>query len=410
MQKISQYRENKFEWLIYLSIISIFIANIKIYIPVFAGTIMYFVYVIKKEKLKLKIKKWNKSLTIFMLIGILSTGVSIITNGMKIDLTLLIKLILNLSYLLAIGVFVETKNIEFNKQRLVMVIEIIIILNFIQVIYLYLSRGLLDEFLSGTLTKSSDSAYILNGTNVIGEINKNIWASKLAIVYVFYVYVASNKIYNIKKIRKISVLLAGGIAILLILSRTAQLAIIIPIVYLVFKGINQLKPKIKIPIFIGSTIIVIIIGFIFFTKFFHISFDMTDGGYTRLVIWMNTGNELIKTNFVIGNGIGYSSYFIQNVIGRSESNVHNVFLNILFEFGVIGIVVYFKFLYELLKENIKYFKVDKLVMIILPIFIICNLQYLGYDNDLVIGFVLIMIINKIESNKNLCSKKGEEKI
>lgn len=406
MQKISQYRENKFEWLIYLSIISIFIANIKIYIPIFAGTIMYFAYVIKKEKLKLKIKKWNKSLTIFMMIGVLSTGISIIANGMRIEPTLLIKLILNLSYLLIISIFVETKNIEFNMQRLVRVIEIIIILNFIQVMYLYLSRGLLDDFLSGTLTKSSDSAYILNGTNIIGEINKNIWASKLAIVYVFYVYFASNKLYNIKKIRKIFILLAGGITILLILSRTAQLAIIIPIIYLVFKEINQLKPKIKIPIIVTSIVVLIIIGFIFFTKFFHISFDMTDGGYTRLVIWMNTGNELLKTNFVIGNGIGYSGYFIQNVIGRSESNVHNVFLNILFEFGVVGIVVYFKFLYELLKENIKCFKIDKIIIILLPIFIICNLQYLGYDNDLIIGFILIIIINKIESNKNMCYKNG----
>lgn len=55
---------------------------------------------------------------------------------------------------------------------------------------------------------------------------------------------------------------------------------------------------------------------------------MTDGGFTRLYIWKEFIISVFDTHFIVGNGIGYSAYFIQDILGRFESNLHNVFLNI----------------------------------------------------------------------------------
>ncbi|NGT79832.1 O-antigen ligase domain-containing protein, partial [Clostridium perfringens] len=108
--------------------------------------------------------------------------------------------------------------------------------------------------------------------------------------------------------------------------------------------------------------------------------------------------------FIVGNGIGYSAYFIQDILGRFESNLHNVFLNIFFELGIIGIVLYITFIIQFFKDFITRKNILKnLFMIIFPMLAIVCLQYLGYDNDLVVTLTLLIIINMI-------MKKDEQRI
>ncbi|EOU1940583.1 O-antigen ligase domain-containing protein, partial [Clostridium perfringens] len=162
--------------------------------------------------------------------------------------------------------------------------------------------------------------------------------------------------------------------------------------------------KYRIGIYAVSGILFLGVLFIFFDKFFHLKFNMTDGGFTRLYIWKEFIISVFDTHFIVGNGIGYSAYFIQDILGRFESNLHNVFLNIFFELGIIGIVLYITFIIQFFKDFITRKNILKnLFMIIFPMLAIVCLQYLGYDNDLVVTLTLLIIINMI-------MKKDEQRI
>lgn len=389
----------KYDILLYSTIFSIFITNLKIYIPLFLFNILYGIYLMKDFRIKISISKWKKYLSIFILWAILNSFIVIVFRQNNINYISLIKIILNMSFLIVVATVIESPIIYFNKKDLFKFLELIILVNFFQIIIIYFKGGLFDDFIRGSLTKSSDAAYTI-GTfnNIFGGENKNIWASKFTFFYLLYLYTISVfKSYCKKeKIEKIIFSMLGLITIVLLLSRTSQIAIIIPLIFISFSIINIIDKKYRNYIYISLIIFMFIILFIFFNKFFHIKFDNTDGGFTRLILWKESMLNLFSTNFLTGNGIGYSKNFIENIIMRSESNLHNVFLNIIFELGVIGILIYVKFIYEFIKENFSKQKIlNGVCILFVPVLIICNLQYLGYDNDIICFMVLMIIINKI---------------
>ena len=388
----------KFDFIVYLSLFSIFVSNIKIYIPIFAINILYVVYLIYKKELKINLKNWNKSLIFFIIWFLINSIISIFIFKFNLNIVLGIKLLLNLTFLFFMGLIIESNNIRFKKQDFLKFLKIIILLNFIQILVIYIKGNLIGDFLLGNLTKTSDTAYIISDfNNIIGADNKNIWASKFTLIYIVYLFTCvDEKFKNLESIKtKLVYIIIGASTILLLLSRTAQLSIIMPILFLIFYSIKDIDKKYKNIIYGISAIIVIILLIVFFKKIFHIKFDMTDGGYTRLLIWEEALENLFKNNFIVGQGLSSTGYYIQNFIGRSESNLHNVFLTTLYEFGLIGLGIYIKILYDLVRE---YFRKDKylkyICIIAAPFMITTNLQYLGYDNDLVVFILLIIILNK----------------
>lgn len=389
----------KFDFIIYLSLFSIFISNIKIYIPIFAINILYVVYLIYRKELKINLKNWNKSLVFFIIWFLINSIISIFVFKFNLNIVLGIKLILNLTFLFFMGLIIESNNIKFKKQDFLKFLKIIILLNFIQILVIYIKGNLIDDFLLGNLTKTSDTAYIISDfNNVIGADNKNIWASKFTLIYSIYLFTCvDEKFKNLESLRtRLIYIVMGASTILLLLSRTGQLSIIIPILFLIFYSIKDINKKYKNIIYGISTAIVVVLLIVFFKKIFHIKFDITDGGYTRLLIWVKSLENLFENNFIVGQGLSSTGYYIQNFIGRSESNLHNVFLTTLYEFGLIGLGIYIKFLYDLVKEYFNKGNYLKYIFVIAaPFMIVTNLQYLGYDNDLVVFILLIIILNKL---------------
>ena len=84
-------------------------------------------------------------------------------------------------------------------------------------------------------------------------------------------------------------------------------------------------------------------------------------------------------------------------------------MNLFFELGIVGIISYTSFLVFFIKENIKNNELLRFIFIILiPFVITTSLQYLGFDNDLVIMFVLILITIKAKGSENI--EKHSKKI
>lgn len=387
----------KYEIFIYFVLFSIFIRDFKIYIPLFALNIAYVIYLIFKREIRINVRKWNVTLVLFIIWTVINTGIAAFIFKHEINYSNVIKLLLNMSFLLSAYFVIDGTGMKLHKKTLVRFLEFIILINFIQIIYIYFDGKLFNAFFSGALTKSSDAAYTISSYhNIIGAENKNIWATKFALIYMAYLYICTFNNFQINLIEKISFIILGIITILLLLSRTAQIAIIIPILFLIFYSMRNLNYKYRIGIYAISGIMFLGALIVFFDKFFHIKFNMTDGGFTRLYIWKEFLMSVFDTNFIVGNGIGYSAYFIQDILGRFESNLHNVFLNIFFELGIVGIVLYITFIIQFFKDFItKRNILRNLFMVIIPMAVIVCLQYLGYDNDLVVTLTLLIIINRI---------------
>jgi hypothetical protein len=90
---------------------------------------------------------------------------------------------------------------------------------------------------------------------------------------------------------------------------------------------------------------------------------------------------LDHVNFLTGNGILYGKYFFTKVVEMSNNNFHNVFINTLVDTGVLGLTLYTATLVQIFAFRKPFYL---LLLLLLPLLAILNLQYLGYDNDIVV--------------------------
>ncbi len=160
-------------------------------------------------------------------------------------------------------------------------------------------------------------------------------------IFVFYVtlyfFFTLTNLHS--RMNKIGFLLAT-VAIILSLSRGAYISIIVGIVVFLLVSRNR-KTKLKI-IFIAAILFVIILKY---QDNFNIINYITqrfneiaqDGGSGRFTIWMNAINTF-KENPM---GIGINSTIPYNLEHFSKAMyVHNSFLEVLLETGIIGFVIY----------------------------------------------------------------------
>ena len=114
-------------------------------------------------------------------------------------------------------------------------------------------------------------------------------------------------------------------------------------------------------------------------------------------MWISSLKEVWNTHWILGNGIGYSGYYIKTALNMSESNLHNVYLNIFFELGIIGITIYLAMIVSYFKSLINKESLWNIVFVIfIPFIIITMLQYLGFDNDIILMLLIIIAINKVK--------------
>lgn len=402
INKIQEKYIDYFQYNLYLMIFTCFLADIKIYIPLFALNIFIILTLILKKQIKINLSKWQVALFIFISWSLINSVIALSIFKYTVSFKYLIKLTLNMSLLLFVSIIIKNGKVKFEKSKFINLMEFIIIINFIQIILIYIIGDLVGVFINGTLTQNSSTAHATSAFyTLIGAFqDKNIWAGKFTLFFVTYLYMCCEESIEISGKRKVIHILIGVITLLLLLSRTNQIAIVIPTVFMSFYLIRNISYKYKIAI--GSVLGVLVLGgiTIYLNKFFHINFNLNDGGFSRLIIWDNLFKNFRETNWIIGNGIGYSGEFIRSVVGRTESNLHNVYLNIFFELGVIGISSYVMFLVLFIKSFSNKNNIVKILsLLVVPFMIITSLQYLGFDNDIVMPIIIILVINNFRTNK-----------
>lgn len=391
-----QTLENVNLLLFLMSIASIFLSRFKIYPVLFMATAIFmglYIWIFGG----FRFTKVQKYMFLFCIWALFTTAIHSVTGFYNPSKELILKFTINICFFIVSSIYItqlENKNL---KKYIIYTIEAIIIANFVQLIYIYINHGLFVGLLRGDFRNSSDAYIITSFSNILGAENKNIWASKVALTQAAYYFAIISGFNQCKRSfsKKVLMLAINALTILMLLSRTSQVAMMIPYIFVVFSFVNgkDFYKKYKKYIIAALSVVIILAGAVFFKKFFHLKLDMNDGGLTRVYIWVKFFSNMFQnTAILFGRGLGYAAHFVEHVVKRSESNLHNVILNITLEQGIIGATLYMAFIVSLFKEVVNKKNIVAFGAIVLvPFLTITTLQYLGYDNDLVLFFLLLYI-------------------
>ena len=143
-----------FESILYLTIFSIFLIPLKLYVPLFAINILLILMLILTGEVKIKLSKWQIAVILFMIWSIINSALAMFVFKTTVSIGTLIKLNLNMAFLLSTSIVLKDKRIKIKKGKLINFLEFIIIINFIQIILIYILGGLVGMLFSNALMQS----------------------------------------------------------------------------------------------------------------------------------------------------------------------------------------------------------------------------------------------------------------
>ncbi|MFH1727506.1 MAG: O-antigen ligase family protein [Pseudomonadota bacterium] len=368
----------------------------------------YFCYLALTHRLT--IRKNDKYLIIAIFCLIFWGTTVFLGNREYSNLVVFLKIIINLSFLIFTILFCNDYRNQLyrNTKKITLFLELIIFLSFIQILLnVFLTNSILLPF---TGVSNSTAAFIISSKPIyFGIQHKNIWATKIVFIEIIYFSLYSFKIIKNTKFRLQIFLMIALFNSIYTFSRTAQLAFfafLLIFLYINLSRYNNIYIKIYL---LGSFLLFAILSgaFVFF-KLMHLDLSANsrvahDGLLARFDIWLSFFKHSNKLDFIMGNGISYGSIFIPKYSGWSNDNMHNVFLNTLLDMGYLGFVFYLSILYFVFNGIVKMFKYKCLLFI--PFFIVINSHYLGYDNDIVVYFSLLIILSQYIIRKNALSEE-----
>lgn len=294
--------------------------------------------------------------------------------------------IISVGWILAFlyGDAIRRENGEISVKTNIVIFLLLIIVSIIAVLLNYLGR-------------------IYNRTNIIG-VNYTIYFSIPLLV----------KLQRKEKVLKWECLLFGLLIILSIVSfkRTTLLAVsCCAIGYFYAKYMTKKRLKYKIN-FIGFIFVGVLLGAaaLWYTKGYIIErlFESLEtGGNGRLDIWRQTLKNYKNSNFIeLLFGHGYNA--VNRAIGLSA---HNEFIEMLYDYGIIGVGIYMIILVEFVKRAFKLKKNRQnlypvvvcsiIVLLIISIFSHVQLYtYVGIPLYAYMGYLVSVKNDKMENRLN----------
>ena len=382
--------------------VSTYFAIGPVYIPLFIlFSILVFVKFIIEERGKLK----QNLLTHFSVILLIILNALVIFYFKRSDssFVILLKLITNYFWLLSAILLFARINIS---QYLILIertFTLIILLTFIQVFINVVREGL---WLSPLHQESSISAFAIIKPGVLfGGNQKNIWATKFVFSVITYFSGVFFRCFTPSVQKRILFTFLSIFSIFYLTSRTAQMIFILFSMILIwYVYIKKLRFRYKV---IGVGIFFGILFYIFpfiFEKLLRLDSDLFDvskghdgdGFKARVILWIYLIENIDKINILWGNGILFVDSFFEGIF--SESNIHNAYVNIWLDMGISGILLFFILVFKTFN-----FKINGSNLIYLsgiPFGACLLVQYIGYDNDIVMYLAIIMIYKFLYDERN----------
>lgn len=374
-------------WLI--CVFSLFIP-IQIYVPLFAlfilGVVIYALSVAHQKGLT---KRYVGFFIVASCFVIMASFIYITRRDFS-DLEQYIKLILNINFLVATIFFFELRK-HFTQSMMQMftaLLQVVIWLSALQVLRNVAFLGAWFWPLGGAVS-SSDAAYLIVYPGVFfGSPEKNIWATKIALFVCLYAVI----VWQQKRIFQAVPLLTlalGVFGVLYTFSRTAQLSLAVLFILMGYLYAYQRKLWFFRHLLVGGFLLLLPLFFFVLSQLLRVDaslFDISrghqgDGFRARILLWVALWQQREYVNFLLGNGILYGKYFFTHVVELPNNNFHNVFLNTLIDTGLSGLLLYISMFTCIFAFRKPFYLI---AFLLFPLLAILNLQYLGYDNDVVV--------------------------
>jgi len=175
----------------------------------------------------------------------------------------------------------------------------------------------------------------------------------IGIVISFYYFMHKVKDKVVYRVLYLMVFIAGFVTLGKLASRGAFVATTIPVLYILYKKTKSIKNLVFIIIFVG-------IAFIAFssTNYFDTlaqRFASEDGtGSERTVIWETSFNTFIRSDMptlLLGGGTNYCNVLCGRSLGMAVSSPHNNFFAILYDYGILGLIIFLFVFYSWFNKN-----------------------------------------------------------
>lgn len=246
-----------------------------------------------------------------------------------------------------------------------------------------------------SITSSVDAYAIQNaGAVLFGDQNKNIWATKTLLAYLVFFALRreQGRRRGVDKVSFISLL----IVLAYTSSRTAQLA------FLLGWGAHWLHerwPKLRTAGRVGLGLLAaggafVAVGVSRILELGNINLLQGTGGdgfLGRLTLWLYfyfAAPGFSWQQVIFGHGVSAVTAFVSRAF--AENNLHNVFLNQFFDFGLIGLALYTAFLvfsFRFLGRRWRWLFAPAVLVII------CS-QYFGFDPELMLFFAMSALVGQ----------------
>lgn len=234
--------------------------------------------------------------------------------------------------------------------------------------------------------QSSPDAYAIQdaGRIYFGDQNKNIWATKVLFAYLLFFGLRDRR-WKLLDIVAVAALL---FVLIYTVSRTAQLGLVLGCICYVLRrnrGAGLWRRASAIVFACGGLVAITAMSRLSSSDIDLSQGAQGDGLVARLLLWnylsVNLPGFSTREHF-LGHGVFAVANFLNPPF--EETNLHNVFLNQYYDFGLVGAVLYCSFLWFAAK-NLS----SELRWLFIPVLlVVVNSQYLGHDPELMIFYAL----------------------
>ncbi|MDD3284270.1 MAG: O-antigen ligase family protein [Patescibacteria group bacterium] len=316
--------------------------------------------------------------------------------------------------------FFILQKINFDKFKLIYVFICSIFLNCVLAIFQFVNQYV---FPSKYLGISEQLSY-LGGVSVVSNISgrflrvyggfshPNIFAGFLSIAILLMVFVYFKKYRDLGIFKKgifwfvLSVFLY---CLCITFSRSAILALFISF-FIIFafslysKNLKKIYPVILVAIFI------LITNFFIFRDLFYTRLGNEDRleikSYNERSVLMNQSLQLVKNDYIGGIGLNNYVYAVNNKIDNTLSiwdyqPVHNVYVLVLCEMGVLGFIVYFMIFVFKILEHIRSKNFENYIFLSILILILIISLFDHYFWTSWSSLILLFLILSLKEDRNI---------
>lgn len=364
------------EWLFLLAIVSVFFP-VKIYPAVFLLACVQFF----RETAHIRLEPWSTALLIFSAYATLSFALTLEVE--LLPLIHLAKLLINFSFLFFAIHWLRQKDTLLMIHRLDLVLILVLALGLVQLLVYH--EALDFRFISGSTSSGQASSLYDRSLYFWGLDDKNMFGARIALLgfaWICLPIVARDKV-SVSRI-----FMVFGLAFLS-LSRTPLIALLIGVFFLFWLVSNSIG---RMALIVG---ILICLPFLLekVIRFDHLT-SSNDGMGIRLVYWKAFFQHFTAIS-PLGNGFLSTPDFLSAFADfyRGEPHIHNTFLSVYLELGIVGFLSWVGFLGFFFRYSAaKWANTKFQFLLFLPLLSIMMILYSGYDNDVVLYLILMYLL------------------